>query len=386
MDKPLIWMIENAPSVVAVVAAILLALELGDFVRRRRAGSSGGVSARFAIGVTLTTVIFFLTLFLRWEPKTPWVLWVEGVEASATDCQADNARRIVAAKTTREALGLDCLALALNAHPMPTEPVRIALTDAGSTEYVGQSNIEALLRAHYAGSLLMRSEPVARILSQSLGLHTNLFLGTGYTLPSYDPRSVTQSSNFRPGIREYLVRNYCVSESRSCSESGTERLSRAWTWSFARDEFKAARGLPTIGALVSSKPPNLSEPAVAAAWTGDFRQSAVAYAGGAADPLDRYLIRFAQFPLSAYKGTLAKPSRSHAFFADIRDVWNLSYDEAEIQSGKVANDADSSVVLVWVISLSSNNLKQSGLATWHYVFDIMRRRAAEIDDPDSYGV
>jgi hypothetical protein len=382
------FLVSQITAIVAIIAAGLLLYETVTIYRRRRAGAAAGptrISWVYIIGITVTTVSFFVTIFLFWQPKDAWELWREDIAANLATCIANNQPRITS-RLDKDDLGFNCLALALDRNALPTLKLR-ADTQRTRRGNVDRSNIVAMLTYERAGAELMRDAAVAEILSSKIGIHSNLFLGTGYSLPSWDRRSVTASSNFRPGIREYLVRNYCVSSDRKCGTNGVDPYNNAWTWTFDKREVETrGNDAPLLGTLLLSKPPNLADEAERVSWQNGDRKLVERYIGGEAAAVGRILVRIAEFPEGQYEGTLGPPWRTHTFFADARDVWHLSYDETVILAGVVPVDPAKDKVFIWIIRLSENNLKQSGLATWQYVFQLLNAHRDEIEDADSYGL
>lgn len=377
-------MIDQAPSVLALLAAavafaeVILAARRSALRKRGRRRRSLVLNWAVVIGSTLAALAFIIIIFRYWAPKDAWGLWHQQVFADFDRCARLNPPK---AKTDDAKLDLkaDCLALSLARHSLPADNIRRHTARTIAPDFSSTQDIDSILRDQRAGASLMSNETIGEVLRERYGIYSNLFLGSGYTLPPA-ARESSGPTYFRPGIREFLVRNYCVGRHEGCRDDGAHRdAPLAWGWAVDKDLTNDSK--LTIGNIILTETPNLNPVGDLVRWKS-YREQLRDHVENRRPSRYRILIRLAEFPPKYYKGTLAQPKRLYAFFNDARDIWPLSYGDASEQGGRIldTNLPADAKVFIWVVFLEPSSPTESGLASWSYVTQLLRQRAAGLDE------
>ncbi len=274
----------------------------------------------------------------------------------------------------RDDLGYGCLSLVLESIQMPATEMRKQSSETKSTDANPDLNLNEYLINQMAGYELLQLQDVSVILKQRMGLYSNLFLGAGHTLPFKDLKN--EGNNLNPGIREYLVKNYCIGGWPQCPKK-MPPIRTGWGWELDPVEIETAQGDVTIGGILNRNDPNLNTDSLSRADWPKYKKYIADYVEKP-DPSDRILIRLAQFPRNGYVGTLGLPKRKFSFFADVRDVWKLNYKDAILASGLIANPNPNAAsrIYIWVVKINPTT-NESGLASWDYIIQTLRGNAAE---------
>ena len=371
--------VDRLPEIAATTAAALTCIELAVSLRHGIISPNVPAKARrrnwvLVIGTVVTTFTFFGLILVYWEPKDLWTVWREKVSESFHTCSTKNKDKLTEEYKQSE-LNNDCLTLSLLANDFPDRRIRIQDITSLSKE-AAPDNLEEYLRYQTAGTELMKDAEISATLSKELGLNTNLFLGSGYTVPLNGRRSDGAAIN--TGIREFLVKNFCVGENEDC-EPTRPHLRTAWGWKLDPAEMDSKGDVLTIGQILNSRAPNLNQDKKSVEDWPAYHDKINRGMAARGTFKDRVLIRLSQFPARYYKGTFAATDRKYAFFSDARDVWGMSYKDAVEASGRLP-DPDpnkSSAVFIWV-AFAEPVTTVSGLASWDYVFQILRTPAASI--------
>lgn len=377
-------LIDFAPQIVAAVTAVLMILELIASLRQgllRRSGPDApGKRKRnwiLVVGTMISATSFFVYIFVYWEERDFWNVWRDHVESDVSGCRDKNLSKVTESYSEND-LVLDCLALSLDHRGIKKMDMRYFYRElSDSKSNIDTDNFNNYLINNRAGSELLKIPVVSNALVKGYGIYNNQFIGSGRSLPLQDGGG---GGALDTGINEFLVKNACLEDGAECPDH-MEAISTAWGWMIEPSDMDSNGGKLEIGKLILERDPNLNSGKSRTAWNDSYRALVKGFAElhGSSD---RFLIRFAQFSEKNYKGSFAQSSRRYAFFADVRQVWRMTYSEAVLASGRAPDpspNADSRI-FIWVVKLDPNAPDSSGLASWDYILRILKAGSPNISE------
>ncbi len=199
------------------------------------------------------------------------------------------------------------------------------------------NSVDQLNADIHAGSVLMNIEEAFHMLERNIGVKRN-FLGDGLALPNNDP------SYWKPRVPEYLVVNLL------------EDNPNLWTW-----ELPLNYNSKRLKEIIEGPPRNdLKE----REGQQDFLK-AIQDIMKTSNPA-QVVVRFNRFPPEKYKQSLGQPGAKRVFVLRLRDVYDLTFQEAENLSGHSRDDdprhTAKDKLWVWVYRPTAAN--ELGPPTW----------------------
>lgn len=402
--------IENAAFIAAAASALFLVIDavlLRSKPWRERRWRTIGLMAI----VVLTVGTSLGVVAQRWTPLEGWALWRAQIsqtfEQCRTDARAILEQELITLESERYSkdwqkenhLDYQCLTLALAEHrlSMPAGDLRSHgefSRNPGPGEAYGP--LRDYLKFQLAGSQLYQIDNVANLLKEKFGIYSNLFLGTGFSYPHSNLSNATGGVQYRAGVREYLVPNYCVGQPEEECVYSRRPASRLWVWILDREYIDQKSG-ESLKSILDLDPENFGDgspkafPAQPGAANGaTLNKTSPAYdqqmkkyiyqiVRGPERTADQALIRISQFPPEYYRNTVGRPERDWVFFANLEDMYDRSLLDARILTGRIVENTTNADerVFIWLLLTDPSANDSGNIASWSFVFRLMDQGASQ---------
>jgi hypothetical protein len=318
-------------------------------------------SALLLIGSIAGTGYFAYALLTTWEPKDPMRVWQQTFSIELQDCltRAHAAENGIVIKggawDYTDHLNFECLDYAWGRHPINDAPKDVAQRFQ-FTQRRGQLVQDI--------SLSIDGAPVltSKILEKFFGIYRDTFIGAGLSLPT--PTGDVPPNYGAARLREFLLPNYCADEVGSKRCPPGSRSGQIWTWVIDSTTLSTQPNL-TVSQIVTQLEPQSSKNE----WD---KINVKTWLETGSDDREM-LVRFSQFPISAYQGSVGRAEAEYVFFSSLRETWSRSLINAAQYSGrnppKTDKVASNPPIFLWVFV--PNFRDEFTLATWENVFLIL---------------
>jgi hypothetical protein len=246
----------------------------------------------------------------------------------------------------------------LSAEPVSEKRLAEILASPDLPRTIDQDDQPAILRRDQSiAEVLLSYDEIRKILEDRIGIRKELFLGTGFSKPVKERRYSSAT------VHEYLIPNL------------PETDSRVWTWQLKPDPESFKMPIKRIVAGLSDDSSGETTPIpptnVANGETSKSLKPILDHVSPNKRPEYKdvpAVIRFGQFPLKAYKGTLGRPETPghpralRAFASNLAEVWDLPLQSAARLSGYLPTPGDDNTFFIWIFVPSDEG--QVVPATW----------------------
>lgn len=301
----------------------------------------------FGVSLTLSGILYWK----YFVDVDRWLVWDAQVNEKVAECEKDF---IAAQLKNDKAANFD----------EKVACVGDLITHSGYPEGgKDELKIRALEEDTRAGSLLLRNPTIFKILETRLGVGEK-FIGTGFAIPSGDNKVYGDAI-----LPEYLVPNRLE----------TEREILTWQKTPVLPNLNQTVGCLIAGCandrgVVKPTPPSNIDP-TDPAQVQKYKDilDYVRLSESLFDDKKIVLVRFSQFnPVNdkgekVYKGRLGRDDASRVFMVRLRDIWDMSLQNAMIYSGRKVKDTNAETLFVWLYAASDD--EHVTRATWRNIID-----------------
>ncbi len=382
--------IENLPAIAAIAAFLFTILEYVFDFKREKTSFGQYAKSFLRMGAALvTSMVFLFFIFAYWQPKDEWQIWKENTQSYFKSCvDKGTGAQLVAGKNepanadkiaSLEELRFQCLMLAWTNVQRPNN---LAKRNQGGRHPQDNSDYTTLFwRDIYTAMLLNEIPGIPDTLRDTLSLYSNEYLGTGFTFPHKEHLRNGAPLFYAAGVREYLVKNLCLQPRGKECPPKRSPYERVWVWQFTQTELENLTRNKKMSEFVQALP--APDPALNSGQL-DYKYYAKRvsrFGENNADAYDGYvLFRMSKFDRRFYRNTFGHPARPYAFFADIRDYWDLTWSQAVTMSATTPGASSSEDRwFIWIFVSDSTSSDTHYLASWGSVFEILTTNISDVN-------